>query len=398
MSESATVVSKACSFLPCDVVDVAKQLSQGKIPAGSQFLFAAIDVGGTLFPPLKMAKLLKPFVKAVVKTGIKKSTGLLAKQVIKKTGLQMTKELLKITSKKILEEVAMISAGQITKIATKITAKQMSKQIGKKLLKSGAKQMAKKLAEDVANDVVIEVTKIAADKVLQQFLTEGVKKVVKTGIKESGKIISEIVATQVATQMAKKIVVSHVAKKSTQAIIGGVVIGSMLTKELIRARPEQQTPLNVKQAVAEQASNIPPLTPWINLELFSKLLFGRITAIEITPLMRSFFKQARPALNRDTLKRIKGLKALLFMRPDSKVVVKLESENLNPKLRSFFSNTAEKAVIDTLFNLIATDDANNIESFEQMRQDAKQHAQLSWQQNISAWWLMNASGMTTNLD
>lgn len=140
-------------------------------------------------------------------------------------------------------------------------------------------------------------------------------------------------------------------------------------------------------------------------ELFNWTITGTLTEmqqalrnavrpLEITRPVQFMFRYS--GLNRETVKRLTGLEARLFMRGDAKVYVRLTNAAgavVGSRCAAFFERTAQDLALGTAFEsepgqeLVHQSLSQAISVKEQLR---------AWQQNVSAWWLLNASDDARN--
>lgn len=116
---------------------------------------------------------------------------------------------------------------------------------------------------------------------------------------------------------------------------------------------------------------------------------GKATTFEITRPVQFMFRYS--GLDRETVKRFTGLEARLFMRGDAKVYVRLANVAgtvVGSRSAAFFERTAQDLSLGTAFEsepgqeIVHGGIKQAISAKEQLR---------AWQQNVSAWWLLNAS-------
>lgn len=141
------------------------------------------------------------------------------------------------------------------------------------------------------------------------------------------------------------------------------------------------------------------LNSWVQKDLFIKLQqFAKAQLVEtrsfnITPVTQFLFKKAN--LNRHHFKTV-GLEPRLFMRRDATVVIRFQHSRLkdlsylSSQIGQFFANTANQATGAELEQL-EEDEEETAESI--IVTELRPADQTAWQKNVSALWLMNASGM-----
>ncbi len=122
--------------------------------------------------------------------------------------------------------------------------------------------------------------------------------------------------------------------------------------------------------------------------------------IEITPVLQFFFKKMN--VNRKTIKRINNSwDARLFMRKDAKVLVNVDYKKLSSATCLFFRITSVTDTTGVVSGIAREAVCGLADHFEneamyKLIASSKIEQQLfrAWQKNNSAWFLMNASGMT----
>lgn len=136
------------------------------------------------------------------------------------------------------------------------------------------------------------------------------------------------------------------------------------------------------------------------------------TVSEMQSVMRSAMSTASTAVitravqvifsysgvDRDTFKRLTGLEARVFMRGDARIYIhfdNLASAIVGSRTAAFFERTAQDLALERMFKC---------ESGKMMLQEALDAVilttkqVLAWQQNVSAWWLLNATYSTLRVD
>jgi hypothetical protein len=160
-------------------------------------------------------------------------------------------------------------------------------------------------------------------------------------------------------------------------------------KTTARQLMEKQLGEKVVAKASEQSLN-----SWVKHDLFTKLQqLAKAHLVEpqnfnITPVTQFLFKKANPVLNRQSFKAV-GLEPRLFMRRDATVVIRFQQSHLKDSLQlvsQFFANSANQATGAELEQLGEEAESMVVTGFRPPDQTA-------WQKNVSAWWLMNASGM-----
>jgi hypothetical protein len=164
-------------------------------------------------------------------------------------------------------------------------------------------------------------------------------------------------------------------------------------KAAVKTTARQLMGKKLGEKVVEKASE-QSLNSWIKHDLFTQMQqFAKTQVVkqqsfDITSVTQFLFKKASPVLNRQSFKTV-GLEPRLFMRRDASVVIRFQQSHLKDSLKlvsQFFANSANQATGAEL---------------EQLREEAESVVvtgfrppdHTAWQKNVSAWWLMNASGM-----
>jgi hypothetical protein len=123
---------------------------------------------------------------------------------------------------------------------------------------------------------------------------------------------------------------------------------------------------------------------------------GKATTFEMTRPVQFMFQYSR--VGRGTWKRFTGMEARLFMRGDAKVFVRISNlagAVVGSRGAAFFERTTQDLALGSAFESelgkdVLHEGVNRIVSTkEQLR---------SWQQNVSAWWLLNASHSTAQAE
>jgi hypothetical protein len=89
----------------------------------------------------------------------------------------------------------------------------------------------------------------------------------------------------------------------------------------------------------------------------------KLTQVDVTQALQWIFQKT--GVGRDSMKRLTGLEARVFMRNDARVVI----QPSNSKVGTFLSETAQNALSSSAADMSS-----------------------AWQQHASAWWLANAAG------
>jgi hypothetical protein len=157
----------------------------------------------------------------------------------------------------------------------------------------------------------------------------------------------------------------------------------------------------VGKEIAENMSE-KELADWTITSMFSQVqqivssTVGKATTFEITKPVQFMFNYS--GVGRDSWKRWAGMEARLFMRGDARVFVRLGNlplAILGSRGAAFFSRTSQDLSIGVIAESEPGKDALNegvskvVSAKDQLR---------SWQQNVSAWWLLNASELELELN
>jgi hypothetical protein len=121
---------------------------------------------------------------------------------------------------------------------------------------------------------------------------------------------------------------------------------------------------------------------------------GKATTFEITRPVQFMFRYG--GLDRETIKRLTGLEARLFMRGDAKVYVRLTNvaaAAVGSRSAAFFERTAQDLALGTAFE--SEPGQEIVHGVIKQALSAREQFR-AWQQNVSAWWLLNASHDVSN--
>lgn len=132
--------------------------------------------------------------------------------------------------------------------------------------------------------------------------------------------------------------------------------------------------------------------PWLisegllELQQSALTLFKRRATVEITGIARAAFRASH--ISRESFRRLAGLEARLFMRPDARVFLRLDQAvGPNLLLAGFLTDTAINAGCDISLN--SGPGAKAIVATVRTASDAGRAA-IAWQKHVSAWWGFNA--------
>jgi hypothetical protein len=156
--------------------------------------------------------------------------------------------------------------------------------------------------------------------------------------------------------------------------------------------------------VADQLTD-KELAPWAVTSLLANMQQGvrevlekaaRATTIEITEPVQFLFKHS--GVGRESFKKITRLDAKLFMRNDAKIFVRLGNAPtaiVGAQLAIFLNRIAQDLTIGLVVESEPGQDAlrGTVETAKTAAEQLKQ-----WQQNVSAWWLLNASMLDSDLN
>ncbi len=126
-----------------------------------------------------------------------------------------------------------------------------------------------------------------------------------------------------------------------------------------------------------------------------KSTIGKLTTFEITNAVQ--FMSRYSGVGRETWKRLTGMEARLFMRGDAKVFVRIGNVPvafIGTRSAALLNSTAQDLSIGAMAESDPGQDALHggvklvLSAKEQLRK---------WQQNVSAWWLLNASAIDQGL-
>ena len=120
---------------------------------------------------------------------------------------------------------------------------------------------------------------------------------------------------------------------------------------------------------------------------------GKATAFEITKPVQFMFQYS--GVGRESWKRFTGMEARLFMRGDAKIYVRitnLAGAVVGSRGAAFFERTAQDLALGSAFESQPGQDVlrEGVDRVEEAKEQLR-----AWQQNVSAWWLLNASQSTS---
>lgn len=107
---------------------------------------------------------------------------------------------------------------------------------------------------------------------------------------------------------------------------------------------------------------------------------GKLLDINVTPMVQWIFEKT--GIGRETMKKLTGLEARVFMRQDRRVVV-------NPKNSKVLREFAENALGNTISG---TETAKEAAQYVYSKGLAAKGSLEAWRQHASSWWLANATG------
>lgn len=127
-----------------------------------------------------------------------------------------------------------------------------------------------------------------------------------------------------------------------------------------------------------------------------KTTIGRATTFEITRPVQFMFQYSR--VGRESWKRFTGMEARLFMRGDAKVYVRitrLAGAVVGSRSAAFFERTAQDL---TLGSAVESETGQTVLHGGVKTLVSTKDQLRAWQQNVSAWWLLNASQSTAQVN
>ena len=211
------------------------------------------------------------------------------------------------------------------------------------------------------------------------LLKEGGKRLSKKGLKRAITSLSEQILERMGQDKVTKM------SKETARQLAYQLAKSIIRRAVREGMQELTEHIGKKlgQELAQQMSQ-DALNVWARRQLLIQMqkTLGKTGAkksvYDITPLVQSIFKKLRPAVNRETFKRLIDLEARLFMRSDARVLVAVEKAEIAPVLTEFFRRTLTEGAQEysTRFGV---------------------QAPQAWQKNLSAWWLLNMDGMGSRI-
>ena len=173
-------------------------------------------------------------------------------------------------------------------------------------------------------------------------------KLITQGLKSGGKTIAKQTAEAAAKQGAKKTLGTSVAWVAQLANKGRLMAAA--TKQYFRPLIAASQRLNAT--------------------------VGQLTQVDITKPLQWIFQKT--GVGRETIKRITGLEARVFMRSDARVLISPGKGKAGAFLRETADNAAGEGVMGNELAQQAAGQAIN--------------SVRAWQQHASAWWLANATG------
>lgn len=194
--------------------------------------------------------------------------------------------------------------------------------------------------------VLVAGGKEATEKAVEKLAEKGAEKVFVTTVRETG------------LELARKHVGKEIAEKMREKELGNWMVTGTLSE--------------MQQAVRSTV--------------------GKATTFEITKPVQFMFQYSR--LGRESWKRFTGMEARLFMRGDAKVYIRLTKVAgvagavVGSRSAAFLTRTAQDLTIGSAVESEPGQDVLHagvkkvISAKDQIR---------TWQQNVSAWWLLNAS-------
>ena len=126
-----------------------------------------------------------------------------------------------------------------------------------------------------------------------------------------------------------------------------------------------------------------------------KSTVGKATTFEITKPVQFMFRYS--GVGRETWKRWTGMEARLFMRGDAKVFVRLgnvPAAVIGTRSAAFLNRSAQDLSIGAVVESEPGQDVLHGGVNQVLSAKGQLH---SWRQNVSAWWLFNATTLDPNL-
>jgi hypothetical protein len=180
-------------------------------------------------------------------------------------------------------------------------------------------------------------------------------KVITQGLKSGGKTLAKQTGEAAAKQAAKKTTATSVAWVAQLASKGRLMAAA--TKQYFRPLIAASQRLNAT--------------------------VGQLTQVDITKPLQWLFQKT--GVGRETIKRLTGLEARVFMRNDARVLISPGKGKTGAFLRETAENAANEGVLGDELAEQASGKAVQVagQAIKSVR---------AWQQNASGWWLANATG------
>lgn len=180
-------------------------------------------------------------------------------------------------------------------------------------------------------------------------------KVITQGLKSGGKTLAKQTGEAAAKQAAKKTTATSVAWVAQLASKGRLMAAA--TKQYFRPLIAASQRLNAT--------------------------VGQLTQVDITKPLQWLFQKT--GVGRETIKRLTGLEARVFMRSDARVLISPGKGKAGAFLRETAENAAGEGVLGNELAEQASEKAVQVagQAIKSVR---------AWQQNASGWWLANATG------
>ena len=161
-------------------------------------------------------------------------------------------------------------------------------------------------------------------------------------------------------------------------------------KELAERCIAEEAGKDVADKISEEAFGVwgvngclSKLRTWVTMQVDKALTF------EITKPVQLAFRLG--GFNRATFKRLTTLEARLFMRADAKVYIALSKTVIGYATTKFFKETAGSLGLGAAIESEPGQELvhRTVNAIRKTKEDVER----AWRKNISAWWLINASGM-----
>lgn len=176
-------------------------------------------------------------------------------------------------------------------------------------------------------------------------------KMITQGLKSGGKTVAKQTAEAATKQVAKKTSATSVAWVAQLADKGRLMAAA--TKQYFRPLIAASQRLNAT--------------------------VGQFTQVDITKPLQWIFRKT--GVGRETIKRLTGLEARVFMRSDARVLISPGKGKAGAFLRETAENASGEGVVGVTGNELVQQAAG--QAINSLR---------AWQQNASGWWLANATG------